>query len=305
MDPHRFDRLTRALGSGQSRRGMLKSLAGGAVGAALAVVGIGDAAAAIRKRSVGNSCNYNSDCASGLCVAESRTRKICHCVSAGDCPAAKDVCHSAACLPTGYCGFTVNVGAPCDDGNLCTTGDVCQADGSCAGTAVVCTALDECHDAGTCDLASGTCSNPAKANGSACTGGICCNGTCTDDTTTSNCGSCGNVCPAGDTCTSGTCVAGNGGAGTCLAGTDFCFGAAATNCSSSATGTPSPSCICHTKVNGDMFCGTGPAVCADCNTDADCVAGFGAGWACLDLGTNCSTCFSNTPTHVCQQVCGS
>jgi hypothetical protein len=301
MDPHRFDRFTRALGSGQSRRGMLKSLAGGAVGAALAVVGIGEAAASGRKRSVGNSCNYNSDCASGLCVQESRTRKICHCAGAGDCPAATDACHSAACLPTGYCGFTVNVGAPCNDGLACTTGDVCQADGSCAGAPVVCTALDECHDVGTCDPISGVCSNPLKIDGSACTGGICCGGTCTDDTTTSNCGSCGNSCPAGDLCQSGACVAGDGGAGTCVANTDYCFTGSVTTCSSSASGTPSDSCSCRTKVNGDIFCATGPAVCAPCNTDADC----GVGWACLDLGTNCSVCYSDTPTHYCQQACGS
>lgn len=41
-----------------------------------------------------------------------------------------------------------------------------------------------------------------------CTGGTrCCNTTCTNlSTDTSNCGSCGNVCSGGQTCTNGSCV---------------------------------------------------------------------------------------------------
>lgn len=189
MDPHRFDRFTRALGSDHSRRHMLKSLAGGAVGAALAAVGIGEAAAAGRKRSVGNSCNYNSDCASGLCAQESRTRKICHCISAGDCPAATDVCRSAACLPTGYCGTTVNVGASCNDGLACTTDDACQADGSCTGTPVVCTAPNECYTAGACSESTAGCAAATyNGDGAICSTGVCYNeACCTPDTVAATC----------------------------------------------------------------------------------------------------------------------
>jgi len=43
---------------------------------------------------------------------------------------------------------------------------------------VVCTAQDECHEAGTCDPTTGTCSNPIMAGGTKCTGGTCANGKC-------------------------------------------------------------------------------------------------------------------------------
>src|SRR4030095_11377180 len=56
-------------------------------------------------------------------------------------------------------------------------------------TPTVCTALDQCHDVGTCNPGTGVCSNPAKANGSAC-----------DD---------GNACVQADTCQSGACVGSN------------------------------------------------------------------------------------------------
>src|SRR5439155_287041 len=96
-------------------------------------------------------------------------------------------------------------GTACTDGNACTIGETCQA-GSCSGgTPKVCPALDQCHDAGTCDQATGVCSNPAKTNGTACTDGNACT---TGDT--SQAGSCSggtpNVCPALDQCTDeGTC----------------------------------------------------------------------------------------------------
>src|SRR5262249_59214219 len=64
-------------------------------------------------------------------------------------------------------------GTACNDGSACTLSDSCRA-GICTGNPVVCTALDQCHDAGTCDPANGTCSNPAKPNGSACSDGNGC-----------------------------------------------------------------------------------------------------------------------------------
>ena len=57
---------------------------------------------------------------------------------------------------------------------------------------MTCTAQDQCHDVGTCNPATGTCSNPAKSNGSSCSDG--------------------NSCTQPDTCQSGSCTA---GANTC------------------------------------------------------------------------------------------
>src|SRR3990167_853564 len=42
-------------------------------------------------------------------------------------------------------------GLPCDDGNACTTDDICTSS-VCAGVAVVCTPQDQCHDTGSCDV---------------------------------------------------------------------------------------------------------------------------------------------------------
>src|SRR6185295_19411371 len=63
--------------------------------------------------------------------------------------------------------------------------DVCT-NGTCGGSAVVCAALDQCHTAGVCNPTTGTCSNPLKANGSAC-----------NDS---------NLCTQTDTCQNGTCT---------------------------------------------------------------------------------------------------
>lgn len=76
-------------------------------------------------------------------------------------------------------------GTPCDDGNACTLGDACQA-GVCTPSATVtCAALDACHDVGTCDPATGACTNPPRPDGSSCDDGI--------------------TCTSGETCHKGAC----------------------------------------------------------------------------------------------------
>lgn len=77
-------------------------------------------------------------------------------------------------------------GTPCTDGNACTLGDACRAGACVAGSPVPCTALDQCHVAGTCNSATGLCSNPNKADGT----------TCND----------GNACTTPDLCQTGVCV---------------------------------------------------------------------------------------------------
>jgi hypothetical protein len=84
---------------------------------------------------------------------------------------------------------SVTNGTACSDGNACTQTDTCQS-GSCTGAnLVVCSAQDQCHDAGTCNRSNGTCSNPTKANGSPC-----------DD---------GNFCTQSESCLSGVCQGGS------------------------------------------------------------------------------------------------
>ena len=86
---------------------------------------------------------------------------------------------------------------------------ICYVTGdACAG--VVCKALDECHVAGTCNPATGQCSNPIAPNGTACTDANKCTqtvhcqaGACT--------GSNPVTCTASDQChVAGTCDSGTG-----------------------------------------------------------------------------------------------
>src|SRR2546426_12307179 len=95
--------------------------------------------------------------------------------------------------------------ADCSDGNACNGIEVCVS-GTCQpGTAVVCTALDQCHVAGTCDPATGICSTPPAADGTACDDGDACT-----QTDTCQAGACTGmnpvVCTALDQChVAGTC----------------------------------------------------------------------------------------------------
>lgn len=110
----------------------------------------------------------------------------------------------------------------CNDGNACTIGDTCS-DGQCMpGTPVVCTALDQCHDAGTCDPQSGKCSQPTKADGTSCDDGDLCNGVATCDLN----GQCQPGTPPSPGCvspliTSVTPKSGNAGTGVKIKGHNF------------------------------------------------------------------------------------
>ncbi|MFO0761033.1 MAG: hypothetical protein U0359_31435 [Byssovorax sp.] len=143
----------------------------------------------------GNACTQNDTCQNGVCVGQNPV--AC---------AAADACHDAGvCNPaTGVCSSPVKPnGTACNDGNACTQTDTCQ-NGACVGqNPVACAAMDQCHDAGVCNPATGACSNPNKPNGTAC-----------DDS---------NGCTNADACQAGNCVGQNLPAGTvCRASTGLC-----------------------------------------------------------------------------------
>jgi len=128
----------------------------------------------------GNPCTQIDTCLGGVCVGGNPK----------SCPTTQPCLLAGVCDPrTGAC---VNPprpnGTPCDDGNACTQIDTCQGGVCAGGNPVECRASDQCHLPGTCNPATGRCSNPAKADGSAC-----------DD---------GNRCTLGDTCQAGSCRAG-------------------------------------------------------------------------------------------------
>jgi hypothetical protein len=101
-----------------------------------------------------------------------------------------DQCHEAGTCDTGtgLCSNPPSLNTkPCDDSDACTQTDLCDGAGACVGgNPVVCTPLDDCHVAGTCDTGTGLCSDPAASDGTGC-----------DD---------GNTCTLTDTCFGGSCV---------------------------------------------------------------------------------------------------
>ncbi len=166
-----------------------------------------------------NVCTTGETCINGVCSGGTSM----NCADTNPCT--DDVCD-----PAMGCQNPPNT-APCDDGDLCTYGDVCSG-GTCGGTTVTCNSTDcitrSCNGTATCDQsfrpsgtactadgnpctndrcnASGTCTHPILANGTAC-GAVpedrCCSGTCVDiSSDTNNCGGCGLSCAAGRACES-------------------------------------------------------------------------------------------------------
>ena len=114
-------------------------------------------------------CTQTDMCQAGVCVGSDPLTCF-----------ALDQCHYVGkCHPSVGCPDPPKVdGVGCDDGDACTQTETCQAGICTGGTPVVCAAPDECHAPGTCDPASGTCSNPAKTDGAPCTAGTCESGKC-------------------------------------------------------------------------------------------------------------------------------
>src|SRR5213076_2781224 len=105
----------------------------------------------------GNACTRTDTCAAGACVGANPV--VC---------TAADQCHTAGvCNPaSGACSNPAKPnGTSCNDANACTQAPTCHVPLCAHAIPVVCTAANQCHTAGTCDPASGACSNPAKPNG--------------------------------------------------------------------------------------------------------------------------------------------
>ena len=94
----------------------------------------------------GNPCTQADACLAGACVGGPPV--VC---------VPLDACHRAgACDPaTGCSQPAAPDGTLCDDASVCTRDDACQG-GLCVGVpSTVCVPLDQCHDAGVCDPATG------------------------------------------------------------------------------------------------------------------------------------------------------
>ena len=176
-------------------------------------------------------CSTKGECADGICVGA--TGNPCK----DDNPCTNDLCDAES----GECAYEYN-SEGCDDGDLCTTEDMC-VQGTCTGQKVDCSQTGNpclqplCNpETGTCDLAQdeGTpCPDADLCNGSEfCLAGECVVGEpvvcsedgndCTEDVCVSETGQCGvpvenglscgevNVCDGGASCQDGQCTQGEG-----------------------------------------------------------------------------------------------
>jgi hypothetical protein len=249
----------------------------------------------------GNKCTQTDSCLSGVCTGASPV--TC---------AAPDQCHMAGVCntSTGVCAFqNKGDGTTCSDSNACTQNDTCQAGVCVSGVAVTCTALDQCHTAGTCNTSTGVCSNPTKADTTPCSDGL--------------------ACTSGDACTGGVC---KGTAVNC----DDGLSCSVDSCSEQAGGCVhdksacpcttlnDPKCDDHNACNGVETCDVATATCqpgtpVDCSAMNDacntgtCVAATGActkapktnGTSCDD-GNKCTqsdSCQAGTCTGTNPVVC--
>ena len=146
-----------------------------------------------------NGCTANDVCTDGVCTAGSAVK----------CPSG--ACQIGVCKSAGVNGFTCDVAVvvdqtPCDDGQLCTVGDVCKAGACVAGKKPYdCSALTKICATSTCDKTAnggtGDCVPKAQNEGKICD-------------------SDNNGCTVDDKCIAGACVP--GGPPDCSALTDGC-----------------------------------------------------------------------------------
>jgi len=146
-----------------------------------------------------NECAGTPVCVAGACVSNpgaGDSVELCDgergvCTSDGECKIGEDACDKTQCEALDECHEVGTCsGGICDDpikadGTACSNGNgQCQVgvcvvnDGACDN--IECSALDDCHDIGTC--AGGSCNNPVKAFGTACNNGKgqCQGGACVD-----------------------------------------------------------------------------------------------------------------------------
>lgn len=168
----------------------------------------------------GNACTNPDKCGAGNCAGLP--------VNCED----GNPCTSDTCAPGAGCLHSALNGAPCNDNNACTSGDVCKS-GICGGGASSCDdtnpcSLDGCNPGGGCSHSpivgacsdGNVCTKGETCGAGGCSGGgntICNDGNaCTNDTcdpskgcqyapTTAPCND-GNPCTVAEACQGGTCT---------------------------------------------------------------------------------------------------
>jgi hypothetical protein len=162
----------------------------------------------------GNGCSESDVCEGGTCTAGAPV--TC------EAPAGKPCVHGQ-CQSTGpashICTLTAKApGIDCDDGLFCTTGEVCDNNGECVGTPVICASPSACILAA-CEEAKKSCVSSFAGSSQACDDGLYC--------------TVGDACNGNGSCSSGPARVCAGGAcliGVCDEPTDQCLTQATANC---------------------------------------------------------------------------
>ena len=219
-------------------------------------VGVREAASGMAPN--GTSCAATSDCQSGFCVDAVCCDSACNAPSCSACSVTAGATADGTCTPLD--------GTPCDNHDACTQTDTCKG-GVCVGsTPVVCQATDDCHEA-VCDLLSGACVQPKKADGTPC-----------DDH---------DVCTQNDTCLMGSCV---GGTTVVCVPQDACHAAGVCDPQTGCTNPVLPNCGTPPLDGGGPLAdagalpdgGAGPACSSTCPPDV--AGGSDGGCACAPTG---------------------
>ncbi len=187
----------------------------------------------------GQFCNGADVCSAGSCVSAGDpcaggSECADFCDEAGDlcadplgtaCAADGNGCTNDVCNGAGACG--VNNTAPCNDGQFCTTLDVCSG-GVCLGSGDPCVGGSECADS--CDEVGNQCADAlgtaCSADGNVCTDDVCNGAGVCGSANTASCDD-GNACTVPDSCSVGVCDPGTlitactDGDGCCAAGCNF------------------------------------------------------------------------------------
>ena len=139
MDDREFDRVARAVAAGRTRRAVVRTLAGGAAGGLLALLGRGEAGANAC-RGTGKTCKRGRQCCSGNCApppsgggSTGGSKSIC-CAAGQERHAATGACCTRTCAGKA-CGADDGCGGVCQTGscngvccgeNCCAEGQICN-----------------------------------------------------------------------------------------------------------------------------------------------------------------------------------
>ena len=157
----------------------------------------------------GDPCTYFGTCDGGVCQKGEEV----------DCSFLTSQCTVGKCDPALGCqAQPANEGNGCEDGQFCTSKDVCQSGVCVGGVPTACAPPGGCF-VGMCDENNNTCTAVPGNDGAACDDGspctastTCSSGACINGTPANDGMACddGTSCTLGETCSAGTCGGGTG-----------------------------------------------------------------------------------------------